>query len=130
VVSILIQLCGALHEAHQRGFVHGNIKPRNVILCERGGLCDVAKLTDFGFALVEASPAEDLRALWALSCSLIGGGASELEPHFTKSSSAKQLAIALRALVDDGWSSKNAREWWADHRKTSVSFASPDDIVC
>jgi tRNA A-37 threonylcarbamoyl transferase component Bud32 len=48
VVHILGQLCGALHEAHAQGLVHRDIKPGNVMLCERGGVADVAKLLDFG----------------------------------------------------------------------------------
>jgi len=47
-VRVLAQLCGALHEAHARGLVHRDLKPGNVMLCERGGVQDVAKLLDFG----------------------------------------------------------------------------------
>jgi len=47
-VHILIQVCGALREAHARGLVHRDIKPGNIILCKRGGLFDVAKVVDFG----------------------------------------------------------------------------------
>jgi serine/threonine-protein kinase len=89
VVAIAIQLCGALHEAHRRGFAHGNIRRSNVILCERGGIADVAKLTDFGLA-GPATPADDLRALRALAESL---GAS-----LPEASSARELAAKLRAL--------------------------------
>jgi serine/threonine-protein kinase len=56
-VYVLRQLCGALGEAHARGLVHRDVKPGNVMLCERGGAHDVAKLLDFGLVI---PPAQDL----------------------------------------------------------------------
>ncbi len=48
VVHILKQICGSLREAHEQSLLHRDIKPLNVMLCERGGLFDFAKLLDFG----------------------------------------------------------------------------------
>ena len=48
VVWIVDQLCRALAEAHALGLIHRDVKPNNVLLCERGGEGDVSKILDFG----------------------------------------------------------------------------------
>jgi serine/threonine-protein kinase len=48
VVYILRQVCGSLREAHETGLVHRDIKPHNIMLCERGREWDVVKVLDFG----------------------------------------------------------------------------------
>jgi serine/threonine protein kinase len=47
-IHLLRQTCRALHEAHTSGLVHRDVKPANVFAARLGGVCDVAKLLDFG----------------------------------------------------------------------------------
>ena len=56
-VHFVRQICAALREAHAVGLIHRDIKPGNVMVCERGGLHDVVKLLDFGLVLApDAGP--------------------------------------------------------------------------
>ncbi|GAB5403515.1 MAG: serine/threonine protein kinase [Aureliella sp.] len=47
-IYVLRQLCRALQEAHQAGVVHRDIKPQNIMVCNRGGEPDFVKLFDYG----------------------------------------------------------------------------------
>lgn len=59
IVHVLKQISGALSEAHALGLIHRDIKPANVILCERGGVRDVAKVVDFGLVKPLTEGADD-----------------------------------------------------------------------
>jgi serine/threonine-protein kinase len=59
VAHILRQVCESLREAHAKGLVHRDVKPQNIMLCERGGESDVVKVVDWG--LIKDVRATDTR---------------------------------------------------------------------
>jgi serine/threonine protein kinase len=51
-INIMVQVCGALEEAHQVGIIHRDLKPENIFLTQQGGIRDYPKVLDFGLAKV------------------------------------------------------------------------------
>ena len=48
VAHFMHQVASALVEAHGMGLIHRDIKPDNIVVTERGGVPDVAKVVDYG----------------------------------------------------------------------------------
>jgi serine/threonine-protein kinase len=48
IAWLMRQICGSIAEAHRAGLIHRDIKPDNLMVCERGGQRDVVKVLDFG----------------------------------------------------------------------------------
>lgn len=49
--QIVIQICGALKYAHERGIIHRDVKPGNIMLSRKGDV----KLADFGIVFVSGT---------------------------------------------------------------------------
>ncbi|MEO8844250.1 MAG: serine/threonine-protein kinase [Kofleriaceae bacterium] len=190
VARLLAQVCGALQEAHERKLIHRDIKPANIIVCERGGVPDVAKVVDFGlvkdvgkttsttqtikgtvgFIAPEVvtdpdlvGPAVDIYAVGCVAYYLVTGRnvftattpmeqlrlhvkaeptppsqlvpaiAPELERIILRClakqpsdrfASARELAVALRAVPTGDWTDAMARAWWRDRREVEAHEAS------
>ncbi|HEY3495991.1 MAG TPA: serine/threonine-protein kinase, partial [Polyangiaceae bacterium] len=57
---LLRQVCQSLSEAHERDFVHRDVKPANVFTCRLGGEADFVKVLDFGLVLDRHPTAAEL----------------------------------------------------------------------
>jgi serine/threonine-protein kinase len=66
VRHLLLQICGALAEAHELGFVHRDVKPSNIMLTTRGGIYDFIKVLDFGLAKITHAPDTQLSQVGAV----------------------------------------------------------------
>ncbi len=91
VVDVMIQVGEALMEAHAIGYIHRDLRPRNVFLAARRGRANFVKLLDFGLAkLVEQDGGS------AASTSL---GMTFGDPRYMSPEQARGDAIDRRADV-------------------------------
>jgi hypothetical protein len=62
VIHILVQVCGALVEAHALQLIHRDIKPANIVLTGRVDEPDVVKVVDFGLVKTLATNGAESRS--------------------------------------------------------------------
>jgi serine/threonine-protein kinase len=90
IVDVLSQLADALVEAHDLGYVHRDIRPRNVYLAKKRGRDGFVKLLDFGLAkLVEGEGTQAQTAL----------GTTFGDPRYMSPEQARGDAIDRRADI-------------------------------
>lgn len=77
VVELLRQILMSLREAHTSGLVHRDLKPGNVMICQRGGVSDVVKVLDFGLA----KPVQSTESQAITSTALVAGTPQYLAPE-------------------------------------------------
>lgn len=59
-ISVILQACRALEEAHAAGIIHRDLKPHNLFMTRVGDDPDFVKLLDFGVARLGAGAGESL----------------------------------------------------------------------
>ena len=77
-VKIISSIALALHHAHQRGFVHRDVKPANILVDGQGN----AYLTDFGIALPDSALGQGggfVGTPWYMSPEQISGNSHRLD---------------------------------------------------
>ena len=52
-IRVMVQVLGALEEAHGAGIIHRDLKPENILLTKQGGIADFPKVLDFGLAKIK-----------------------------------------------------------------------------
>lgn len=99
VAQVLRQVASALVEAHGIGLIHRDVKPENIILCERGGMPDVAKVVDFGLVR-DLEPASGARLTQA---NVIQGTPLYLSPEAIQAPDAVDARSDLYGLGAVGY---------------------------
>jgi serine/threonine protein kinase len=69
-LDLFVQICHAIQHAHQKGIVHGDIKPSNIMVAEHDGIAD-AKVIDFGISKATEARLTD-RTIFTNYAQLIG----------------------------------------------------------
>ncbi len=102
VIHILQQVSGALAEAHEAGLIHRDIKPGNIILSERGGMPDVAKVVDFGL-VKRFERSDDDSTIAVTAANVVVGTPLYLPPEALGGDSALDARSDLYALGAVGY---------------------------
>ena len=94
VIFLMRQILGSLHEAHSAGLVHRDLKPGNVMICQRAGTSDVVKVLDFGLV----KPIETSQSQMITGTNLIAGTPEYMAPERVSSAAINDPRSDLYAV--------------------------------
>jgi serine/threonine protein kinase len=112
------QVCSALSSLHNSGVIHGDVKPENVLVCEKDGEI-VVKVADFGNSLFETSSEGSY-------CCTQAYAAPELSHGHTLSRPALKLCdifsfglLVWEAILDGKHYKEGSHDWEQDDEEMS-----------
>jgi serine/threonine protein kinase len=97
VLDIAIQFAWGLHYAHQKGLVHRDVKPANVLLTSDG----TAKVSDFGLAMARKLSGEETTMATRPGQSILVPGSGYMTPEYASPEQARGDALSPKT---DIWS--------------------------
>ena len=97
ILDIAIQVAWGLHFSHQKGLVHQDVKPGNVLMTPDG----TAKVSDFGLASARLAAHEGTVTTRKVGQSILVEGAGFLTPEYA---SPEQFAGQPLSTASDAWS--------------------------
>jgi serine/threonine protein kinase/WD40 repeat protein len=97
ILDIAIQVAWGLHFSHQKGLVHQDVKPGNVLMTPDG----TAKVSDFGLASARLAAHEGAATTRGAGQSILVEGAGFLTPEYA---SPEQFAGQPLSTASDAWS--------------------------
>lgn len=97
ILDIAIQVAWGLHFSHQKGLVHQDVKPGNVLMTPEG----TAKVSDFGLASARLAAHEGATTTRKAGQSILVEGAGFLTPEYA---SPEQFAGQPLSTASDVWS--------------------------
>ncbi len=97
ILDIAVQVAWGLHFSHQKGLVHQDVKPGNVLMTPDG----TAKVSDFGLASARMAAHEGTATTRKVGQSILVEGAGFLTPEYA---SPEQFAGQPLSTASDAWS--------------------------
>ncbi len=134
VKQILIQVCSALQEAHERGVLHRDIKPANIMVYRHMHVGDLVKLLDFGIAKSIEDDGDESTGL--TTAGIVLGTPRYMSPEQISGSRLEATSdiyslglVAFELLTGASPIGSESRSGIVREQLAPVAFAWPRDVV-